>query len=105
MNALEPEPCTIRIRIRQTIRGPWLPSERVYTIQDLTILWRRQPQTIYNWLWQLKKSGRPPENGQVRIHRLPSKAGNPSPFRRQLELRADYVRLIAEVFLERVVKL
>ena len=99
------QPCTLHIQIRQTIRAPWLASERVYTVQDLTILWRRRPQTIYNWLWILRKSGHPPQHGQVRMRRLQSKAGNPSPFRRELEIRADYVRFIAEVFLEKNISL
>ena len=107
MNTLdvEPGPCSLRIQIRQTIRGPWLPSECVYTIQDLTVLWRRRPHTIRNWLWILKKNGHAPSPAQRRFHRLPGKTGTPSPFRRELELRADYVRFMAEVFLEKNIRL
>ena len=97
----DPQPCTLHIQIRQTVRFRALPSERLYTIPELCMLWGLRPQTIYNYLWRLKKSGSPPEPGQIRIRRLPGKSGRASPFRRALHIRADYARTIAETFLEK----
>ena len=97
----DPHPCTLHIQIRQTFRLRPLPSERFYTIQQLCGLGDLKPQTIYNYLWRLKKSGSPPELGQIRTRRLPGKSGRASPFRRALYIRADYARTIAEAFLEK----
>ena len=60
----------------------------------------RQTQTLYNWLWRLRCDGRGPTPAQRQWRRGRNRAGRASPFRRALQLRADYVRFMAEVFLE-----
>jgi len=97
----DPQPCTLHIQIRQTVRLRHGPSERRYTLAELAVLWHRQPHTISNWLWRLRKSPLRPQPGQLTTRRLPGKSGRASPFRRALEIRADYVRTIAEVFIEK----
>ena len=92
------DPCALHIQIRQTLRGPWLVSERVYTVAELADTWHRQPKTIYNWLILLRKSPHAPRPEQVRLRRW-------NAVRRTLEIRADYARVMAQVFLEKNIRL
>ena len=95
------QPCTLHIQIRQTIRMRTVPSERRYSLAELALLWLCQPHTISNWLWRLRKSPLAPQPGHITTRRLPGKSGRVSPFRRTIDIRADYVRMIAEVFIEK----
>lgn len=100
------QPCSVLIQIRQTqtFTGPRLFSERTYTIAELCALWHREPKTLYNWLWMLRRSGRGPRPEQARRRRMRGRSGAPSPFRRALEIRSDYVRVMAELCLEQVLR-
>ena len=97
--------CTLHIRIRQTVTGPMLLSEKVYRLDELGLCWHVQPKTICNWLSLLRKSRLAPSPEQVRRVRGLGKTGRPTPFRRPVEIRNDYARLIAQVFREKNIRL
>ena len=91
MNALEPNSCTLRIQIRQTVR----PTVGVYyRIPQLASMWHRRPATIRWWLLKLRRSPHAPSPEQVTLRRF-------NAARRYVEIRDDYAALMRRVFMDR----
>lgn len=70
--------------------------QAVYTLAELSKLWKVQVSTIYRWLWLERKSGRAPLTSEACTKRV---AG-----RKATILRADYARKIQDRYVFRAVR-
>ena len=87
--------CSIHVQIFKPTGDQ---AGRYYTVKELGERWKRHPVTVKVWLGQMRRSGREPTQGQVRLHRRNS-------VRRWLLIRDDYAGLMRAIFMDRTIKL
>lgn len=64
-----------------------------YTYKDLADMWRVKPQTVRLWFMQLRRAGKGPSLGQVKVVQT-------NAARRIIRIRSDYALFIQQIKLE-----